>query len=112
MRITTVDPIKCAALLNITPPSFAQMHALTPACTTRKVIRNKPVKAITHFFPIEDENNSDQFISKFYEEYLLPQRGFMVAKITSERQNSAEIFENKTQVFNRKESSVSIFLNK
>jgi hypothetical protein len=35
---------------------------LTPTCTTKKEIRNKPVTATTIFLPIEEVNNWDQFI--------------------------------------------------
>jgi hypothetical protein len=49
-------------LLNIIPPSLAQIQALIPACTTRKEIKNKPVKPITNFLPTEEEKNSDHFI--------------------------------------------------
>src|SRR5687768_5825893 len=62
MRITTVEPMKCAALLNITPPSLAHIQELMPTCTTRKDIRNNPVKPITNFFPTADVKNSDHFI--------------------------------------------------
>ena len=43
-------------------PSLAHMQALTPACTTRKEIRNNPVKPITNFFPTADVKNSDHFM--------------------------------------------------
>jgi hypothetical protein len=63
IRITIIEPIKWAALLNMIPPSLAQMQALIPTCTTRKEIRNKPVNPITSFFPTEEVNNSDHFIN-------------------------------------------------
>jgi hypothetical protein len=38
------------------------MHALIPTCTIKKEIRNKPVRPITNFLPIDEVKNSDHFI--------------------------------------------------
>jgi hypothetical protein len=57
-----VVPIKWAAILNILPPSFAQIQALIPTCTTRKEIRKIPVRDIINFLPIEEVKNADHFI--------------------------------------------------
>ena len=40
------------------------MQAFTPTCITRKVIKNKPVSAITTFFPIEEVKNFPQVIER------------------------------------------------
>jgi hypothetical protein len=53
---TALLPIKCPALLNINPPSFAQMVAFNPACTIKKRIRKIPVKPMINFFPTEEVN--------------------------------------------------------
>src|SRR5256714_1955253 len=60
--ITTVSPIKCAALLNISPSSFAQMQAFNPTCTIRNKIKNRPVSAIINFLPTEEVKKLDHFI--------------------------------------------------
>ena len=62
MRITIMEPMKWAEKLNIFPLSFAQMVAFKPACTTKKLMRKRPVNAITNFLPMEDVKNSDHFI--------------------------------------------------
>src|SRR5579885_1175229 len=62
IRITTVEPMKCAALLNISPPSFAQIQAFKPTCTIKKRMRKIPVKAITNFLPIEEVKTCFQVI--------------------------------------------------
>jgi hypothetical protein len=53
---TALLPIKCPALLNIKPPSFAKMVAFSPACTIKKRIKKIPVNPITNFFPTEEVN--------------------------------------------------------
>ena len=61
--------------MNIDPLSFElkigrslKIQELRPAWTTRKEIRNKPVKAITIFLPTAEVKNWDHFIS--YQEGL------------------------------------------
>src|SRR5436190_23372889 len=100
IRITTVDPMKWAALLNILPLSFGskmgrslKTQALMPTWTTRKLIRNKPESAITSFLPTEEVKNSDHFISKILRNYLsnLLLWSFRGAKVARDRQNPAKI---------------------
>jgi hypothetical protein len=62
MRITTVVAIKWEARLNICPPSFAQIQALMPTCTTRNEIRKIPVKDMINFLPIDEVKKVDHFI--------------------------------------------------
>jgi hypothetical protein len=39
------------------------MQELRPTCTSKKVIKNKPVNAITSFLPTADVKKYDHFIS-------------------------------------------------
>src|SRR5689334_14113509 len=95
MRITTVDPIKWAALLNILPLSFGSkmgrslnIQALMPTCTTRKLIRNNPESAITSFLPTEEVKNSDHFISKILRSYLSISRQNAVSRCKGSTRSS------------------------
>ena len=50
-------------------------------------MRNKPVKAITNFFPTDEVKNTDHFIRNQREgDYLLLRSPFRIAKIVSELQ--------------------------
>ena len=64
VRIRILVPIKCAALLKVTPPSLKKIMALIVQWTIRNTIRNRPVAPITILRPIEDVKNAlNQFIS-------------------------------------------------
>jgi hypothetical protein len=68
MRVTMVEPIKWAALLNISPLSVvstqsAKMQAFNPTCTSKNVMRKIPVIAMTIFLPTAEEKKYDHFIS-------------------------------------------------
>jgi len=72
------------------------IKALIPACTIKKIIKNKPVNAITHFLPIEEVNSSDHFI------YInLKGRNQVSAKILPERQKLTKVLH-----YNRKANDI------
>jgi hypothetical protein len=80
---------------------------------TKKEIRNKPVKAITSFFPTDEVKNSDHFISNKRGEQF-------AAKIVSADQTMTKTLKSRKLLVNIKKPhyeslafcSASIFLNK
>jgi hypothetical protein len=46
--------MKCAAELNVSPLSFSRIAELIPTWTTKKEIRNKPVRPTINFLPMDD----------------------------------------------------------
>ena len=62
VRMMTFEPMKCAAILNNSPPSFANMQALMLQCTIKKEIKKRPVVPIKNLRPIEDDNQLLIFI--------------------------------------------------
>jgi glycerol-3-phosphate acyltransferase PlsY len=46
--------MKCPHSLKVFPPSLKKIIALIAACTTKKEIRNNPVRAIVYFLVKED----------------------------------------------------------
>ena len=86
MRVTIVDPMKWAALLNISPLSSgfsqdrsAKMQAFNPTCTNKNVIRKIPVRAITNFLPTAEVKKWDHFISRA--------KKFCVANVSVDSEN-------------------------
>jgi hypothetical protein len=56
--------MKCAAVLNVSPPSLTKMQELTPTCTIKNVIKKRPVRPIINFLPIEEVKKCFQVILK------------------------------------------------
>jgi hypothetical protein len=46
-------PIKWPQCEKVSPPSFRNIMALMAQCITKKLIRNKPVRAMINFLPRE-----------------------------------------------------------
>ena len=46
--------MKCAASLKVSPPSFINIVALIPTCTTKNEMRNRPVRPTTNFLPMDE----------------------------------------------------------
>jgi len=54
--------MKRATALKVSPLSLRKMQELIPACTIKKVIRKRPVRAIVNFLPIEEVKKCFQVI--------------------------------------------------
>jgi hypothetical protein len=62
--IKTLVPIKAAQWLKVSPSSEKMIMPFIVQCTIKKVIRNKPVKPMMYFLPIEEVKNRFHVISQ------------------------------------------------